>query len=390
MEKLNKTLKNDEKAITLIALVITIIVLIILAGISISLVLGNNGIITKAKDAKTNTERKSVIELAQTDILGQIAENNGNYISKEQLATILNKQFKTIDANSIPNEISITDDIELTTKDEKYKINLSEVYIGKLTQVDASVTASEINSQIGKIINYTSPTNSGYTGEWKILYATDEEVFIITNEVIDKNTTLSESKVLLDESIYYYEGSKDIRDNYINHRNSNGLGYDYGSRYNSRWLAVCEASGNESTYGNAKYTAYMCDPDNWTKYVTGKASYAVGGVTMELLELSVYETTKNPNVIGELILTPEYMIWNKIIGYGYDHDLNNLNHPYSSEYQYIFASPAYEDDSKWRMFGYSYDRTNDLPVGEYDVGIRPVVSIPISEIKINGEQILIK
>ena len=37
MEKLNKILKNGEKAITLIALVITIIVLLILAGISISM-----------------------------------------------------------------------------------------------------------------------------------------------------------------------------------------------------------------------------------------------------------------------------------------------------------------------------------------------------------------
>ena len=39
----NEQIKN-EKAITLVALVVTIIVLIILAGISISLVIGNNGI----------------------------------------------------------------------------------------------------------------------------------------------------------------------------------------------------------------------------------------------------------------------------------------------------------------------------------------------------------
>lgn len=43
---------NNQKAITLIALVVTIIVLIILAGVSINLVLGDNGIITKAKQAK--------------------------------------------------------------------------------------------------------------------------------------------------------------------------------------------------------------------------------------------------------------------------------------------------------------------------------------------------
>ena len=43
--------KNNQKGITLIALVITIIVLIILAGISINLVLGENGLFNKAKQA---------------------------------------------------------------------------------------------------------------------------------------------------------------------------------------------------------------------------------------------------------------------------------------------------------------------------------------------------
>ena len=43
-----------EKGITLVALVVTIIVLIILAGVSINLVLGDNGIITKAKQGKEN------------------------------------------------------------------------------------------------------------------------------------------------------------------------------------------------------------------------------------------------------------------------------------------------------------------------------------------------
>ena len=56
-KKKNIIIPNDEKGITLIALVITIIVLIILAGISISLVLGENGTITKAKQAKTETEQ---------------------------------------------------------------------------------------------------------------------------------------------------------------------------------------------------------------------------------------------------------------------------------------------------------------------------------------------
>ncbi len=51
-------LKNkEEEGITLIALVVTIVVLLILAGISLNLVLGQNGVIGKAKDAKNLTEK---------------------------------------------------------------------------------------------------------------------------------------------------------------------------------------------------------------------------------------------------------------------------------------------------------------------------------------------
>ena len=55
-EEKNKR-KFNEKGITLIALVVTIVVLLILAGISINLVLGENGIIKKAKEAKTAHEQ---------------------------------------------------------------------------------------------------------------------------------------------------------------------------------------------------------------------------------------------------------------------------------------------------------------------------------------------
>ena len=58
---MRKILKR-ENGITLIALVITIIVLIILAGISISLILGDNGIVEKAKQAKEQTEQAKLNE----------------------------------------------------------------------------------------------------------------------------------------------------------------------------------------------------------------------------------------------------------------------------------------------------------------------------------------
>lgn len=52
---MEKSFKKKEKGITLVALVVTIVVLLILAGVSINLVLGENGLINKAKEAKIRT-----------------------------------------------------------------------------------------------------------------------------------------------------------------------------------------------------------------------------------------------------------------------------------------------------------------------------------------------
>ena len=48
---------KNNKGITLVALVVIIIVLIILAGISINLLLGDNGLITKAKESKKQQKK---------------------------------------------------------------------------------------------------------------------------------------------------------------------------------------------------------------------------------------------------------------------------------------------------------------------------------------------
>ena len=71
----NKIMQRNTKGITLIALVVTVIVLIILAGVSISLVLGENGIVNKAKKAKENTElAKTEEETMLNDLAKQIEE----------------------------------------------------------------------------------------------------------------------------------------------------------------------------------------------------------------------------------------------------------------------------------------------------------------------------
>ena len=55
---------ENKKGITLVALVVTIVVLLILAGVSINLVLGENGLITKAQEAKQKSHEESIKEQA--------------------------------------------------------------------------------------------------------------------------------------------------------------------------------------------------------------------------------------------------------------------------------------------------------------------------------------
>lgn len=83
-----------EKGITLIALVITIVVLLILAGVNIAMLTGDNGIITQAQNAKESTdsaEEKEGVELAVT--AATMKENGYGKISQNNLQDEIDNQF---------------------------------------------------------------------------------------------------------------------------------------------------------------------------------------------------------------------------------------------------------------------------------------------------------
>ena len=87
-----------EKGITLIALVITIIVLLILAGVSISMLTGDNGILTQAQRAKEMTEAASEEEYIQLLVIGYNT-NKKTY----------GEELKNIEFNTVENTTSIMD-----------------------------------------------------------------------------------------------------------------------------------------------------------------------------------------------------------------------------------------------------------------------------------------
>ena len=114
---------RNTKGITLISLVVTIIILLILAGISIATLMGDNGLINRANDAKIATEIASIKEEIQTDILSEQAGNNGN-ISDDTLKGILEKY------GILSKEEEKLIDKTLTTTKGNHEIKVLDIFNG--------------------------------------------------------------------------------------------------------------------------------------------------------------------------------------------------------------------------------------------------------------------
>ena len=112
-------MRRNEKGITLIALVITIIVLIIIAGVAIAMISGNNGIFTKSGEAVARNEigavqDQCVVTAAETvtnywyglyvnnTTIGENAVNYGEGYSVEKMDNIVLNQIVGLNS-SYPN-----------------------------------------------------------------------------------------------------------------------------------------------------------------------------------------------------------------------------------------------------------------------------------------------
>ena len=144
---------KSTKGITLVALVVTIIILLILAGVTIATLTGNNGLLNKAKDAKIATEIADIKEQIQTEILGKQAENQGN-ISDSSLETILLKY------GTLSNEEKLIDKTLTTTKGN-HEIKVSDIFNGT-TVKDAPLKPYALAETMG---GANSPNISGFNVE---------------------------------------------------------------------------------------------------------------------------------------------------------------------------------------------------------------------------------
>lgn len=148
MKKVENNRRNvkSTRGITLIALVITIIILLILAGISIASLTGDNGILTKADTAKEENRAATIEEEKNLWKSNQVADQIIGETEVQKLGELLEQ---------LQNE-------ELITEEEKYTIIVEgEITIGKKTIVFGTMDISDrIESIIQK--NKDSEGNIDY------------------------------------------------------------------------------------------------------------------------------------------------------------------------------------------------------------------------------------
>ena len=175
------TKKENFKGITLIALVITIIVLLILAGVSISMLTGDNGILSQATNAKEQTEKASELEGIQLAVLGSETKNNGylDILDETTFKKELEKHFENekldVHSNGDGSFIITINDRKYYVNDDKTVIdNDNIIEIGTKEQLEAfRDNVNSGNSYEEKVVLLTSDIT--LTDNWMPIGAYSEE-----------------------------------------------------------------------------------------------------------------------------------------------------------------------------------------------------------------------
>ena len=401
-------MKNNKKmsnGITLIALVVTIIVLLILAGISIQMLTGNNGILQRATEAKEKTEESQIIEDAKMNIINFQANKLTGNITERELNSILS-QYGTLSTE----EENIKDKT-LTTNAKNYKIPISKIYNGIISE--ATIENTDQKMYYGDSIDYDVDIGVSLDDtdqyDWKIFYNDGTNIYIIAEDHVSmsKCTGVTNSLTGRKEdnskpySLYWDRNGgiiptpDNIKGSINIFTSSSPKTSKLADEYLTVWKPYVTGTNSASENSNAKMVEVLMDTNLWNNFATSiKVSeltdeaddfMAIGGPTLEMWvkswnivygsELRLYYTS---NASGYFIGTSEnpstlYVKLSKTRGY-----TDTLYYPHTSDDYigcYRLASPSAFDRSCGFALTYNGLLTNSPYYGN-DSTVRPVVCLP--------------
>ena len=188
-------MKNFRKnqGITLIALVITVIVLLILAGVTIATLTGDNGILTRAQQAKNETEQA---EKEEKEKLGDMEDTINEYTAGIEVQQVTDENPGVLEGTGTdtdPYTIESIEDLVVFASN----VTNGTTYEGKTVKLGLSLDFNSNKSYVEPL--RTDYVEYGYDGELKTLLTTGEGFKPIGARIRD-NTT---------DELYNFKGSFD-------------------------------------------------------------------------------------------------------------------------------------------------------------------------------------
>ena len=155
-----KEAKTRNRGVTLIALVVTIVVLLILAGVAISMLSGDDGIIINAQKAKEENDKGREKEIVTLAVGSALSSDEGYTIGRDNLNSALANHIGTEGedytlSDTEPYIVTYLDSGRSYVIDEKGKVS-------EYTETDDDVDISEY-VEVGQYVNY-NPTVKDLSG----------------------------------------------------------------------------------------------------------------------------------------------------------------------------------------------------------------------------------
>ena len=240
-----KQLRN-QRGITLIALVVTIIVLIVLAGIAISMTVGDSGIFTKAKEAK------------RLQITAEAKEKIGTEILAAQVEAIeRNEELEQAQVEDIVSKYgTLQDDKDtIVLKDSEYTVSLLEIYQGTTTST-GSYTENKAKIELleGQVKRLQEQLeSSSQTGDEndKKIAELNERITAVENEkavLQNENETLQSENSALSSKIDEVSQKVKTVEQQVNTINTTLV-------YRDKAILQLAPTGTEITTSGVSYTA---------------------------------------------------------------------------------------------------------------------------------------
>ena len=206
-----KEVKTRNKGITLIALVVTIVVLLILAGVAISMLSGDDGIIINAQKASEENDKGREKEIVTLAVGSALSSDEGYTIARDNLNSALANHIGTegVDytlSETEPYIVKYMDSGRSYIIDEKGKvseyeeIDLTGVEVGQYVAYNPTISDLSGTAVEAEKLTYTSPKGDGKnhgngsapqtftataTGtRWKVLSIENGTVTLISEDVI--------------------------------------------------------------------------------------------------------------------------------------------------------------------------------------------------------------